>query len=103
MSGEKIDWRTGDAARAMRDFRPPAGAGLVVLDPPRLGASREMISAVVNWKPRQILYVSCNPTTFARDAELFLESGFVLESVRGLDMFPQTEHVELIASLCAAT
>lgn len=103
MHGERIDWRTGDAARVMRDFQAPAGAGLVVLDPPRIGASREMIATVVKWKPKQILYVSCNPTTFARDAELFLESGFVLESVRGLDMFPQTEHVELIASLCAAT
>jgi len=54
--------------------------------------------------PKQIVYVSCNPTTFARDCVKLLEGGrFRLESVQGLDMFPQTEHVELVASLCAAT
>ena len=100
---ERIDWRSGDAAKAMSRFSPPAGEGLVVLDPPRTGASAEMIHTIVNWRPKQILYVSCNPTTFARDAEKLIASGYRFDSVRGIDMFPQTEHVELIAALRAAT
>jgi 23S rRNA (uracil1939-C5)-methyltransferase len=99
-----LKWHSGDVAKVLERLKPVAGRGLIVLDPPRLGASPEAIREILKHKPQQIVYVSCNPTTFARDAELLMREGaYRLESVRGLDMFPQTEHVELIASLCAAT
>ncbi len=100
----EIDWRAGDVARVLNQIEAQSGRGLIVLDPPRLGCASEVIDEVLRHSPSQIVYVSCNPTTFARDVERLLEGGrFRVESVQGLDMFPQTEHVELIGSLRAAT
>jgi 23S rRNA (uracil1939-C5)-methyltransferase len=99
-----LKWHSGDVAQVLARLKPVAGRGLIVLDPPRAGVSQEAIREILKHKPQQIVYVSCNPTTFARDAEFLIREGaYRLESVRGLDMFPQTEHLELIASLCAAT
>lgn len=101
---KQIDWRAGDVARVLEKMEARPGRGLIVLDPPRLGCDKKVIEQVVRHSPSQIVYVSCNPTTFARDVERLSENGkFSLESVQGLDMFPQTEHVELIGSLRAAT
>jgi len=95
-----VDWKCGDVAKVMSQMKPRSGAGLVVLDPPRQGCTRDVLKAVLRHRPKQILYVSCNPTTFARDAEK-LSNSYRLERVQGLDMFPQTEHVELIADFRA--
>ena len=99
-----IRWEAGDVEKVLHKERPQNGVGLVILDPPRTGISKRVVEELLRLRPQQIVYVSCNPSTFARDAESLVRSGrFRLEKVRGLDMFPQTEHVELIASLCAAT
>jgi 23S rRNA (uracil1939-C5)-methyltransferase len=103
MAGLSIDWHAGDVATVLAESEPRAGRGVAVLDPPRTGCERAVIDQLLRHGPRQIIYVSCNPSTFARDAERLVTSGrYVLQTVQGLDMFPQTEHVELIASLCAA-
>lgn len=93
----KIQWLAGDVGRVLKKQTPQSGHGLIVLDPPRMGCTHEVLAQVLRHKPKQIIYVSCNPTTFARDA-LKLVEAFKLERVQGLDMFPQTEHVELISS-----
>lgn len=99
-----VRWESGDVEKVLHNERPSHGKGLVILDPPRTGISKRVVDELLRLRPQQIVYVSCNPSTFARDAENFVRSGrFRLEKVRGIDMFPQTEHVELIASLCAAT
>src|SRR5690606_17001100 len=99
-----IRWEAGDVEKILRKEKPQKGAGLVILDPPRTGVSKRVVEELLRLGPQQIVYVSCNPSTFARDAEALVRSGrFRLEKALGLDMFPQTEHVELIASLCAAT
>ena len=98
-----VQWKAGDVGAELTKFKPLEGRGLIVLDPPRVGISKEVGDQVLRHRPQQIVYVSCNPTTFARDVENFVRGGrYRLERVRGLDMFPQTEHVELIASLRAA-
>jgi 23S rRNA (uracil1939-C5)-methyltransferase len=105
-SGEfpQIRWEAGDVEKVLHKEKPQKGSGLIILDPPRTGVSKRVVEELLRLRPQQIVYVSCNPSTFARDAESLVRSGrFRLEKVRGLDMFPQTEHVELIASLCAAT
>lgn len=101
-SPPSVHWHAGDVAKVLAKMKVPVGEGLVVLDPPRGGCEAAVLHELERLAPRQIIYVSCNPSTFARDAERL---GYRLESVQGLDMFPQTEHVELIASLvrCAAT
>jgi 23S rRNA (uracil1939-C5)-methyltransferase len=70
----------------------------VLLDPPRAGAERETIDALLKLKPRQISYVSCDPATLARDLRL-LNEAYQIESITALDLFPQTHHVETIARL----
>lgn len=100
----KVEWLAGDVARVLKKRQRPKGVGLVVLDPPRLGCSAEVIVELLRLRPQQIIYISCNPMTFARDAErLVAEGAYRLDHVRGLDMFPQTEHVEVISSFSLTT
>jgi 23S rRNA (uracil1939-C5)-methyltransferase len=66
------------------------------LDPPRSGAGPNLESWVSAPELEQIVYVSCNPVTFADDAKRLLDSGFVLREVGIYDMFPNTAHVETI-------
>lgn len=70
----------------------------VLLDPPRAGAERETIEALLKLKPRQISYVSCDPATLARDLRL-LTDAYQIESITAMDLFPQTHHVETIVRL----
>jgi 23S rRNA (uracil1939-C5)-methyltransferase len=73
-------------------------ADLVLLDPPRSGAF-ESVGMLADLGARYITYVSCDPTTLARDIKSLVASEYQLENVVALDMFPQTYHVETIASL----
>lgn len=94
-----VEWLAEDVGKALKRRPRAQGAGLVILDPPRTGCDELVISELKRHTPKQIVYVSCNPATFARDALRLMEDGrYRLENVQGLDMFPQTEHVELIAS-----
>jgi len=70
---------------------------LVLLDPPRAGA-REILPVAASSRPRRIVYVSCHPGSFARDAGILAgELGYRLAAAGIMDMFPQTSHVETIA------
>jgi 23S rRNA (uracil1939-C5)-methyltransferase len=70
---------------------------VVVLDPPRAGLTPKAVRRVLELEPQRIVYVSCNPTTLAGNAELLTEGGYRLERVRPVDMFPHTHHVECVA------
>ncbi|MGH9096857.1 MAG: class I SAM-dependent RNA methyltransferase [Acidimicrobiales bacterium] len=74
---------------------------LVVLDPAREGAGRGVMAAVAGVRPvpRRIAYVSCDPASFARDLRVMTDAGWVMGSLRCFDLFPMTEHVELVAML----
>lgn len=67
---------------------------LVILDPPRNGIDWRALDAFVKMMPAQLVYVSCNPATLARDAKRLIETGYKLEESVLLDMFPQTFHIE---------
>ncbi len=72
----------------------------VLLDPPRKGCHPELIATLRAVKPRQIIYISCQPATMARDLQLLCAEGlYQLRHVTPLDMFPQTAHVECVADL----
>ena len=69
----------------------------VVLDPPRAGISPKTLKKVVQLNAASIVYVSCNPTTQARDTEYLLNEGYQLKKISFVDQFPHTSHVESIA------
>lgn len=77
------------------DVRPD----LVVLDPPRAGARREVVAALLGLRPRAVGYLSCDPSTLARDVSTAQGSGWRLGALRAFDAFPMTHHVECLATL----
>lgn len=76
-----------------------ARADLVVLDPPRTGAGRDVVKRIAEFAGRRIAYVSCDPATLARDLALFSDQGWTLSALRAFDAFPMTHHVECVATL----
>ena len=75
------------------------GIGTVVVDPPRKGLAPEALSAIAGLSAPLLVYVSCDPATFARDLRALVGKGFILEKLVPLDMFPQSYHIELVAKL----
>lgn len=71
---------------------------LVVLDPPREGA-KDAMGALLRLRPRRILYVSCDPATLARDLKPLIHKGYRVTGARGVDLFPQTFHLESLTCL----
>jgi 23S rRNA (uracil1939-C5)-methyltransferase len=70
---------------------------VVVVDPPRAGLDKKVIQKIAFIAPTRLLYVSCNLGTFARDAMLLEERGYVLKKIAFLDLFPQTPYFETVA------
>ena len=89
-----IHGRVEDAFSDWKRERPD----LIVLDPPRTGC-KTIVDQVVRLEPKKIIYVSCEPTTFARDLRLFSERGYSLQGLSLIDMFPQTYHMEVVGLL----
>ena len=80
---------------------PPGAAtpASFIVDPPRTGMSKEALSGIVKQKPPRIIYVSCDVATLARDTRILLDGGYELEAVAGIDLFPNTAHIESVAVL----
>ena len=72
---------------------------VIILDPPRKGCDEATLSAVAAMSPRRVVYVSCNPSTAARDARWLEEHGYHAEKVQPVDLFPRTKHVEAVLLL----
>lgn len=72
---------------------------VIIADPPRTGLDPRFIEAVLRTKPQRFVYVSCNPSTLAKDCKDLLDGGYTLEWAQPVDMFPQTSHVECCALL----
>lgn len=74
------------------------GGASVILDPPRSGAGRHVVDSLAALRPAQIVYVACDPVALARDVALLAARGYVLRSIRAFDLFPNTHHLEAVAS-----
>lgn len=71
----------------------------VLLDPPRAGTEKEVIESLLKIQPKRISYVSCEPSTLARDLKTLTENGYSIDSITAFDLFPQTHHVETVVRL----
>ena len=74
-------------------------ANVVVVDPPRKGCDEAVLDTIVSMKPDRVVYVSCNPSTLARDLAYLDERGYGCKEIQPVDMFPHTMHVECVAKL----
>lgn len=92
-----VEFQRGETERIL----PLVGGHVdaVVVDPPRAGCRPEVLAALVALRPTRVVYVSCDTATLARDLRLLVDGGFRLLQVQPIDMFPQTFHVENVATL----
>ena len=88
--------------KAIADAPEGFEAEVVVLDPPRAGAGRAVVTGIAGLRPRVIAYVACDPAALARDLAYFAELGYELDTLRAFDLFPMTQHVECVARLVPA-
>ena len=85
---------TGDVAREIKKFKR---ADVIILDPPRTGAGKDVIERIASLGARSLVYVACDPAALARDTTYLKEIGYTLEKLRAFDLFPMTHHIESVA------
>lgn len=97
---KNIEFICADAGEFMVEA---ANAGekidVVIMDPPRAGASLDFLRSLVTLAPKKVVYISCNPETQARDFSFLTRKGYKVKRIQPVDMFPHTEHVETVALL----
>ena len=94
---DNLEFRLGRTEEVLDELDEAPDA--VILDPPRVGCDRKTLDALGRRPPGRVAYVSCEPSTLARDLQLLVEAGFRVGRVEPIDMFPQTHHVECVAML----
>ena len=92
-------FQAGDAAAIFAGLTFPAAETVVVIDPPRKGCDASFLQQLFTFGPHGVVYVSCDPATQMRDLKLFAASGYSLTAVQPFDLFPQTRHLECVATL----
>ncbi|MET0735123.1 MAG: TRAM domain-containing protein [Microbacterium sp.] len=98
-TGRADRWIARLAAEASSAERERLSKGVVLLDPPRAGAGREVVQGIVALQPATVVYVACDPVALARDLATFRAAGYAVASVDAIDLFPHSHHVEAVAIL----
>ena len=94
---ENIEFITGDVNKELLNLiEKGKRVDSVIFDPPRKGIEEESLIKLAGHKIEEIVYISCNPSTFARDSKILINEGYKLEKIQPVDMFPQTSHIEVI-------
>jgi tRNA/tmRNA/rRNA uracil-C5-methylase (TrmA/RlmC/RlmD family) len=93
-AAKNVTVATGDVAKLLPRV---TSADVVVLDPPREGAGRDVIVQITSLNPRAIVYVACDPAALARDTAYLEDHSYTLVKLRAFDLFPMTHHIECVA------
>ncbi|MCH5268501.1 MAG: class I SAM-dependent RNA methyltransferase [Lachnospiraceae bacterium] len=87
----------GDVLKVIDEIREKPD--YIILDPPREGIHPKALTKIIDYGVENIVYISCKPTSFARDLAVFQEHGYMLERISNVDLFPETVHIETICKL----
>jgi 23S rRNA (uracil1939-C5)-methyltransferase len=96
---ETISFECVEVEKVLKDLLKQNDPELVLVNPPRNGLDESVVQALLEYGPNEILYISCMPTTLARDLSMLCEEKYAIELCQAFDMFPQTMHVETLVHL----
>ncbi|MGL5951246.1 MAG: 23S rRNA (uracil(1939)-C(5))-methyltransferase RlmD, partial [Cetobacterium sp.] len=96
---ENVEFICGDVNKELGKLIKAEAVDSIILDPPRKGIDEESLLNIAKVGIKEIVYISCNPSTFARDTEILEREGYSLVRVKPVDMFPQTSHIEVVGRL----
>lgn len=97
---ENVEFVVGEAEKVMPEWKEQGlDPDVIVVDPPRKGCDPDFLQAMIEMEPKRIVYVSCNPSTLARDLRILEDGGYETKEVQPVDMFPQSMHVEAVVKL----
>ncbi|MDX8335508.1 MULTISPECIES: 23S rRNA (uracil(1939)-C(5))-methyltransferase RlmD [Cetobacterium] len=96
---ENVEFICGDVNQELGKLIKAEAIDSIILDPPRKGIDEESLLNISKVGIKEIVYISCNPSTFARDIEILEKEGYELVKVKPVDMFPQTSHIEVVGRL----
>ena len=96
---QNVEFVNGKVEKELPKILKRENIGAIVFDPPRRGIEEIALKSVIKNKIEKIVYISCNPATFARDVKILIENGYVLKKITPVDMFPQTAHIEVVGLL----
>jgi 23S rRNA (uracil1939-C5)-methyltransferase len=95
-----VDFAVGEAEKVIPWWRAQGiSADVIVVDPPRKGCEESLLQTIIEMKPKRVVYVSCNPSTLARDLKILEAGGFKTKELQPVDMFPHTSHVECVVRI----
>ena len=95
---DNVDFVVGDSGSVMEEISKEKHLDCLIVDPPRTGLDEKMINSILNSNAKKLIYVSCNPSTLAKNLNV-LKEYYNIESIRAIDVFSNTEHVESIVYL----
>ena len=96
---ENAQFFLGDAGSIFKEIQGQGELAALIIDPPRRGCDPDFLRQAIEFSPQRIIYVSCEPSTQARDAQIFLSAGYKAVACQPFDLFPQTRHVENVLTL----
>ena len=96
---QNVEFANGKVEKELPKILKRENIRAIVFDPPRRGIEEIALKSVIKNKIEKIVYISCNPATFARDVKILTENGYVLKKITPVDMFPQTAHIEVVGLL----
>ena len=89
----------GDASSIFEEIKEVSEPTALIIDPPRKGCDPDFLRQAIDFSPSRIIYVSCEPSTQARDAQVLIHAGYKAVDAQPFDLFPQTRHVENVLTL----